>query len=76
MVGGHDLGIPACSDEDRVDPTRQGRREDVRNLEADEESKSEDEWRVLPIVIVRWLGEEQIQVSKKGAGVCDEDTTE
>lgn len=76
MVSEHNLRGPARGNEGGVDTTRQGCREDVRNLETDQEGEGDDERRVFALLVVRRIGEEQVQVSEKGAGVCYEEGTE
>ena len=73
VIPPHDLRIPARGHEDGVDAARQRRREDVGDLEADEEREGDDEGRVLSVVVVRGVGEEQIQVAEQRTGVADED---
>ncbi|KAM5433801.1 hypothetical protein MferCBS31731_006941 [Microsporum ferrugineum] len=72
----HDLRAPAGGHKDGLDPAGQRGREDVRDLEADEEREGDDERRVLPFAVVRRVGEEQIQVREKGARIRDEEATE
>lgn len=72
----HDMGSPTRGNEGGLDTTRQRSREDVGDLETDQECESDDKRRVLPLVVVCGLGEVQVQVGKKGAGVSDEEGTE
>lgn len=73
MVAPHNLRVPSSSDKDGLDTARDGGREDVGDLEADEERERQDNGGVLALRIVGGIGELQIQVGKKGASVSDEE---
>ncbi len=72
MVVDHDLRVPARGDEDGVDAAGQGRREDVRDLEADEVRKGYDDGRETAVAVVCWLREDEVQVGQEGARKGDE----
>lgn len=72
VVAPHDLRVPARSDKDGIDAAGDWGSKDVGNLEADEEGESDDDGRVLAIVIVRRVGEEEVQIAQESAGVSDE----
>lgn len=75
VVPHEDLGVPRRGDEDGVDAARDGRREDVCDLQADEEGEEHDDSRPAAVAVVLGLREEEVEVREEGAGVGDEQTT-
>lgn len=75
----HRLGlhfwIPRHSDENRVNAAAQRRREYVANLKANEEGKCNDNGSVTAIRVVRWRCEDEVEICKQGARVCNEGGT-
>jgi hypothetical protein len=76
VVAPHNLGIPARCDKDSLDAARQGRREDVGDLEADEEGKGNNDGRVRSVAIVGRVGKEEVEIGEEGASITDEESTE
>lgn len=72
VVAHQHLGVPSRCDEDSVNAARDGGREDVGNLQANEEGKCNNDGRVAASLIIRRVGEDQVEVSEEGTGVANE----
>ena len=72
---GQHLGIPRHGNKYGLDATGKGGGEDVGNLKADEKCKGENDRRKVSVGVVWWVGEEEVEVGKEGAGVSDEQGT-
>ena len=68
--------IPTHRNESSIDTARQGRREDIRNLEADKEGEGQDDGSILAVVIVRRVGEIEVEVGEQRTSVSNGKTAE
>lgn len=75
VVVDHDLRVPASSHKDGIDTARNRRGKDVCDLEADQESKGDNDRRKSSILVVARVGEEQVQVRKKPASKANKHGT-
>ena len=73
VVPHEDVGVPRRRDKDGVHAARDGCREDVCDLQADEEGEEHNDGRPVAIGVVLGLREEEIEVREEGAGVGDEE---
>lgn len=76
VIARQNLWIPAGRDEDGVDTAGQGGGKDVGDLEAHEERKCHDDRGIGSVVVVRGVGEEQIEIREESADITDEKGTE
>lgn len=76
VVLDEDLRVPAGSDEDGLNTARDGGREDVGNLEADEEGKGENHGGKTTALVVLGLGNLEVDICEQGACVADKQSTE
>lgn len=60
MIPHEDFGVPRGRHEDSVDAARQGRREDVCDLQADDEGKGDDYGGEAAVGVVLRLREEEV----------------
>ena len=72
MICHRDLRIPRHCHEQRVNPAIEGRDEDVRDLQADDERKGDHHGREGAVAVVRGRREDEVEVRQEGAGVGDE----
>lgn len=75
VVPYHDLRIPAGSNKNGIDTTSQRGREDVRNLEADQERIGHDNGCESPVAVVWRVSLQEVEVSKEGTCIANEDGT-
>lgn len=75
MVSDHDLRIPASSDENSINTTRQGCGKDVGDLESNEERECYHNWSVSSIRVILGIRDKQVDVANKGTGVANEQSS-
>lgn len=76
MVSYHDLGIPARGNKDGVNTTAKRGREDVPDLEANQERVGHTNGSEASIAIIWGVGLKEVQIGKEGACIADEDGAE
>ena len=69
MLIPQDLRVPAGCHKDCVNTTGQRSSEDVGNLETNKEGKSENDGCETTILVVRRIGESEVEVGEKSASV-------
>lgn len=72
MLAHHNLGIPRCGHEDSLDAARQRRGEAMSDLQSDQEGIGDNDWSESAVLVVAWVGEEEVEVCKQGASVGHE----
>lgn len=73
VVPHKDIGVPRRGNKNGVNAARDGRREDVCDLKADEEGEEHDDGRPAAVAVVLGLREEKVEVGEERAGVGDEE---
>ena len=72
MVSHQHLRIPCTRHHEGLHAAAQWRREDVADLQADQEGEGDDDDREAAVSVVLRIGELEVEVGEQGAGVGNE----